>query len=158
MVSVEDVEFPLEDVQPIVQRAIGKTLNDKTFIANEMDVYIGSCVRQILSDLSDLQKPFKYAVSMILTQKVGAGLASSATMFWDVETDCHASVTWENEELQAVVAVYCICTEAFAEHRPSHKEVMELSLEGRDGYGESPSARRKRMLAGGVTPTSRLKL
>ena len=150
MVSVEDVDFPLEDIQPIVQRAIKKALIGKSFIAEEMDGYSSDCINAIVADLRDMQKPFKYAVSMILSQKVGAELASSATMFWDVETDCHTSVTWENEQLQAVVAVYCICTEPYAEHRPSHKEVLDLSLEGRDGYGESPEARRRRIMAGGV--------
>ena len=128
-ITIEDKELNFEeDVHKVVSRSITETLKTASFERAAMDRQMSKCVDMILSDLSDLQKPFKFAVTIILSQKVGAGLASSACMFWDPETDGHCKIVWSNDELQAVVTVFGICTEPHAEHRQSQREVVEGAL------------------------------
>ena len=45
-----------------------------------------------MKDLAKLGKPFKYAVTAIITQNNGAGLQSAATAYWESKTDGLISV------------------------------------------------------------------
>ena len=59
------------------QRKTTLTLND------ELRQLVNNCVK----GLHHLNKPFKYAVSAIVVQNVGAGCATSAGFYWDTEKD-----------------------------------------------------------------------
>lgn len=64
-------------------------------------------VDNCLRELQSLNKPFKYMITCIIMQKNGAGLNTSATMFWDPDTDnyCQVKADGLTHMLMAVAAV-----------------------------------------------------
>ena len=59
-----------------------------------------------LKGLQSLNRPYKYAITVILMQKNGAGLVSAASTYWDTSTDGLCKVMWENAYMHCVVTVY----------------------------------------------------
>ena len=53
-----------------------------------------------------MNRPYKYAITVIVMQKNGAGLVSAASTYWDASKDGLCKVTWENGTMHCVVTVY----------------------------------------------------
>jgi Tctex-1 family len=68
-------------------------LHGRTPALAQVTDWTNHIVDNCLRELQSLNKPFKYIITCIIMQKNGAGLNSSATMFWDPEKDnyCQAS-------------------------------------------------------------------
>ncbi len=45
-----------------------------------------------LKELKALEKPYKYVISCIIMQKNGAGIATAASMTWDLDKDQYCQV------------------------------------------------------------------
>ena len=78
---------------------------------------VDSCqvVENCIKGLQVLNKPFKYAVTCILMQKVGAGMVTTATFYWDTMKDGYCKIPWENDTLHAIVTVYAMGIEPYEE-------------------------------------------
>lgn len=70
-----------------------------------MHAIIDACLR----DFVQLNRPYKYLLTCVLTQKSGgAGLHSVATSYWDGTADFTCGVPWENEDMHCLVTVHAI--------------------------------------------------
>lgn len=99
-------EFSVEDVEGIVRKAIVTTLNEHTYNAKKVNEWTNGIVTSCLKDLQALSRPFKYIITCIIMQKNGAGLNTSASMFWDSTKDGYCKVPWQNSTIHCIVAVY----------------------------------------------------
>ena len=68
--------------------------------------WTNTVVDACLKGLQTLNRPFKYVVTGVLTQKNGAGLNTAATTFWDANKDGYCKVFWENETMNCIITVY----------------------------------------------------
>jgi dynein light chain Tctex-type 1 len=59
-----------------------------------------------LKGLQSLNRPYKYAITVIIMQKNGAGLVSATSTYWDRSKDGLCKVVWENSTMHCVVTVY----------------------------------------------------
>jgi dynein light chain Tctex-type 1 len=56
--------------------------------------------------LQALARPFKYVITCVIMQKTGAGLNTTASMFWDTAKDGHCKVPWQNATMNCLVTIY----------------------------------------------------
>jgi dynein light chain Tctex-type 1 len=74
--------FSSDDCEVVIKSAIGSVLNDSThFKMNKVDDWCNSIIS---AGLQSLNRPYKYAITVILMQKNGAGLVSAASTNFDV--------------------------------------------------------------------------
>lgn len=102
----ESAEFSVEDVEGIVRTAIVTTLNQHQYNSKKVNEWTNSIVQNCLKELQALARPFKYIITCIIMQKTGAGLNSTASMFWDASKDGHCKVPWQNSTMHCVVTIY----------------------------------------------------
>ena len=65
-----------------------------------------SIISAALKGLQSLNRPYKYAISVIIMQKNGAGLVSAASTYWDTSKDGLCKVAWENGAMHCIVTVF----------------------------------------------------
>jgi dynein light chain Tctex-type 1 len=70
--------------------------------------------------LQSLNRPYKYAITVIVMQKNGAGLVSAASTYWDTRKDGLCKVVWENGTMHCVVTVYGTCVNINPEDAERH--------------------------------------
>ncbi|KAL0245289.1 hypothetical protein GEMRC1_009368 [Eukaryota sp. GEM-RC1] len=104
--SSEETAFVQDEVKSIVQESCESILSKATYSADKVPQYTNELIESILKRLTALQKPFKYIVSCIFTQKTGAGFHTASSAFWDSTTDGSAIVQYENNHLRVVVTVF----------------------------------------------------
>lgn len=63
------------------------TLSENMYNPKKVDDWTNQVTDNCLQGLQKLQKHFKYVVTCIIMQKNGAGLHTSAGMFWDTKKD-----------------------------------------------------------------------
>ncbi|TRY87873.1 hypothetical protein DNTS_006224, partial [Danionella cerebrum] len=79
--------FVVDEVSGIVKETLEVVIGRSQFEQKRVAQWTSSVVEQSLSQLSKLNKPFKYIVTCIIMQKNGAGLQSASSCFWDNTTD-----------------------------------------------------------------------
>lgn len=105
--NVEDPdEFVSEQVQEIATNAANLTLGTATYKSEKVSSWVSQICDVTLKDLCKLNKPFKYTVSCILSQKTGAAMYSATACFWDIRTDGLCSVQVSNETIECLVTIF----------------------------------------------------
>jgi dynein light chain Tctex-type 1 len=102
-------EFIVEDVETTIKDAIGMVLSDTVYTSNKVPEWSNSILSNTLKGLQSLNRPFKFAITVIIMQKNGAGLVTTASTFWDGEKDGLCKVAWENTTTIAIVTCYGLC-------------------------------------------------
>jgi dynein light chain Tctex-type 1 len=107
MSNTNDVEsFKHGDVEAVVKNAIGSTLGDAMYDHNRVNDWSNNIITSALKGLQALNHPYKYVITIIMLQKNGAGLVTSASMHWDVKRDGFCKVTWENATLHCIATIF----------------------------------------------------
>ena len=99
-------EFVAEDVETVIKNAVGVVLKGAAYNPGKVDDWSNSIMAAVLKGLQSLNRPYKYCISVIIMQKNGAGLVSSASTYWDAVKDGLCKVTWENGSMHCVVTVF----------------------------------------------------
>jgi len=99
-------DFRQEDIETVMKNAIASTLGDVMYDHHKVNDWSNNIINSALKGLQSLNRPFKYVITVIIMQKNGAGLVSSASMFWDVKRDGFGKVTWENSTLHCIATIY----------------------------------------------------
>lgn len=102
-------EFLVDDVESVIKSAIGMVLKDTAYTSSKVSEWSNSILSNALKGLQSLNRPFKYALSVIFMQKNGAGLVSTASTYWDGDKDGLCKVIWENTTTVVVVTCYGLC-------------------------------------------------
>mmetsp|Transcript_24909 Transcript_24909/g.52155 ORF Transcript_24909/g.52155 Transcript_24909/m.52155 type:complete len:132 (-) Transcript_24909:210-605(-) len=108
MTDIQEVleEFSVEDTETVIKSAIGSVLTDADYKPAKINDWSNSIISAALNGLQSLNRPYKYAITVILMQKNGAGLVSAASTYWDASRDGLCKVMWENGTMHCVVTVY----------------------------------------------------
>jgi dynein light chain Tctex-type 1 len=97
-------QFSSEDVEVIIKSAVGSVLTESSHFCSQS---LGAgIISAALKGLQSLNRPYKYAITVILMQKNGAGLVSAASTFWDASKDGLCKVMWENGTTHCIVTIY----------------------------------------------------
>lgn len=88
-----------------IRDSISSTIHDQAFNAAKVDAWTNSIIEGVLGRLVALSKPFKFVVTVMISQKAGAGMHCAAAARWNPSTDGRTSVVWENATVHALVTV-----------------------------------------------------
>lgn len=102
--------FVADDISTVVSSAIGSVLGNASFISDKTKDWSNSIIQSSLKGLQSLNRPYKYCLISTIMQKNGAGLVSAASVYWDPSKDGVCKVSWENETMHCVVAVFGVST------------------------------------------------
>lgn len=83
----QDQDFLVEDVEAIIKASLQATLSSVAYDQEKVNLWTTQVVDSTLKGLQSLEKQFKYVVTVIIMQKTGAGLHTSAGAFWDTRRD-----------------------------------------------------------------------
>ena len=111
--SSEESAFVVEEVERIVVQAAESSLKDEVYAEERCERWISAIAERVIADLTALRKPFKYACTVAIVQKNGAGTHSANSCHWDTVTDGVVTVKWpgdkhkdQNKTLSALVTVF----------------------------------------------------
>ena len=96
----------VDEIEPIIKQAIDATLRDAVYKASKVTEWSNQVMSHIFKKTDAIGKPYKYLVSVIITQKNGAGMFTSNTMYCDTKVDAFVKVPWENQTMHCIVTVY----------------------------------------------------
>ena len=100
-------EFNSDDIEVVIKSAIGSVLNESIqFKAKKVNDWCNSIISAALKGLQSLNRPYKYAITVIIMQKNGAGLVSAASTYWDSGKDGLCKIVWENQTTHCIVTVF----------------------------------------------------
>ncbi|XP_053615480.1 dynein light chain Tctex-type 1-like [Plodia interpunctella] len=102
----EDLVFNVEDIQKIIRDNIELCLGGNTYSHSRTPQWIAIITDKTMSRIHKLNKPFKYILRIIITQKNGTGLHTAAAYYWDIATDATCTVRWENKFMYCIVSVW----------------------------------------------------
>mmetsp|Transcript_30196 Transcript_30196/g.28847 ORF Transcript_30196/g.28847 Transcript_30196/m.28847 type:complete len:112 (+) Transcript_30196:59-394(+) len=103
----DQFEFPplIKSAQTISLDVLTSVLKGNTYSAGKTAQWIDTIGNNLLIKLKDDVSPnFKYIISSIIVQKLGAGLHFESAALWDATTDGSVTAKFENETMT------CICT------------------------------------------------
>jgi dynein light chain Tctex-type 1 len=88
-------------------RSNTKKLSPISFsLSAKINDWSNSIITAALKGLQSLNRPYKYAITVIIMQKTGAGLVSAASTYWDIKKDGLCKVSWENATMLCVATAY----------------------------------------------------
>jgi dynein light chain Tctex-type 1 len=88
-------------------RSNAKKLSPISFsLSAKINDWSNSIITAALKGLQSLNRPYKYAITVIIMQKTGAGLVSAASTYWDIKKDGLCKVSWENATMLCVATAY----------------------------------------------------
>ncbi len=99
-------EFIVEDIEGVVRNAIHSTLNEVNYNSKKVNEWTNNIVTGCLKELQALGRPFKYIITCVIMQKVGAGLNTSTSMFGEASKDGYCKIPWQNSTMHCIVTVY----------------------------------------------------
>ncbi|XP_014783472.1 dynein light chain Tctex-type 1 [Octopus bimaculoides] len=102
----EENTFVVDDVTNIIKESVENVIGSNAYQHNKINQWTSNVVEQCLSQLTKLNKPFKYIVTCVIMQKNGAGLHTASSCFWDNTTDGSCTVKWENKTMYVIVSVF----------------------------------------------------
>jgi len=106
-----------KEVETIIRKSVLKTFDNTTFDSKKMDRLSNDVVNECVKGLHQLHKPYKYVVNAVVTQKVGAGLTSACSSFWDTKTDGHFKVSWANDHYEVLITTFAAAIEPSKQER-----------------------------------------
>ncbi len=95
----------IETAKSITNDVVANFLSSKQYNHNKTAEWIDSIGSNVVAQLRELSPNFKYIVSVILTQKVGAALHVDMQSFWDTNTDGAFSTKFEGNDMVAICTV-----------------------------------------------------
>jgi len=100
-------EFPpiQDSARNIAQEIITQVLESKKYAPGKVPEWIDSITSRCIERLKELSPNFKYVVSAIIVQKVGAGIHYDCVTHWDMKTDGSVTTRFENDTLLCFCAV-----------------------------------------------------
>ena len=106
----DDMDFNSEQVQKIAQQAVELVVGSDNIVyqKDKVNQWCQQIIETCIKDLAKLQKPFKYAVTCIITQNNGSGLQTAATAYWETKKDGLISVQLGSATFYCIVTIFAM--------------------------------------------------
>uniref|UniRef100_A0A7S2GI66 Dynein light chain Tctex-type 1 n=1 Tax=Octactis speculum TaxID=3111310 RepID=A0A7S2GI66_9STRA len=92
----------------IGEHAAATVLHNSVYQAAKVAKWSDEISKITIQELQRLSRNFKYVVSCLIVQRLGAGLNCSASAYWDDASDAVANITWkdDDETLICIISVF----------------------------------------------------
>jgi len=97
-----------EDVTGKADEILKSVLESSKYSMGKTSEWIDKINSEMISHLRDISPNFKYIVSTVVLQKIGAGFHSEVTSYWDPSTDGVVLSKFENESLICLSTIICV--------------------------------------------------
>jgi dynein light chain Tctex-type 1 len=95
------------EIQSLAKTAVGTSLADKSYKADEVKGWCEEIIRSILRELVNEQfQPFKYMANCLVLSKRSNGVHTVTMSLWDPQNDGSVTEQWSNESMQCIVTVW----------------------------------------------------
>mmetsp|Transcript_38799 Transcript_38799/g.95480 ORF Transcript_38799/g.95480 Transcript_38799/m.95480 type:complete len:113 (+) Transcript_38799:188-526(+) len=101
-----DRTFNTEEVHQVVKESVDSCLGSATFQHSKVALWQATIVENALKRLANLNKPFKYVVTCMISQNTGGATHTAHTCFWDAETDGFTKYRFESATMVCLTTVY----------------------------------------------------
>lgn len=104
----DQFEFPplTKAAQQIATDVMNHVLEGRTYAAGRTQEWIDQICGQTLAQLKESVSPnFKYVVSALIVQRLGAGLHYDSSALWDTTTDGSVTTKFENDTIVCLTTV-----------------------------------------------------
>lgn len=115
--NADDNTFGDKELEKVITDSIDQFLLGKVYNEKMVPKWINEICEDVIKKLTDLQKPFKYAVNCVIMQRNGAGCVASHSCYWDASGADHIETySWPKEKtskteqnkatIQCIVSIY----------------------------------------------------
>ena len=101
-------ELDVEDLEAIAKQSLSAVLADLKEWDDKANSTTSAIIDHALKSLAQLNRPYKYVVTVVLQQRNGAGMHAAASARWDSKKDLTVKVPWESSCCQALVTVFAV--------------------------------------------------
>lgn len=90
----EDNTFPLEEIELAAQETADEVLKEVSWDEVLVPQWINTICEKTVKRLVQLNRPYKFVVTCVIQQKIGATIHSSMSNFWENTTDGSVTVIY----------------------------------------------------------------
>ena len=83
----EDNSFPQDDIERVTAEVAEEILKEVMWDETMVPQWINTVCEMITKQLVALNRPYKFVVTCVMQQKIGATIHSSMSCFWESTTD-----------------------------------------------------------------------
>jgi len=94
-----DERFSDAELTKLTQGVLDEQIGERAYDAKEAPNWLQKIVQEVLSRILERQPRFKVLVHGVLLQRVGAGLHTMSTCFWDPQEDRSVAIRWDNDTM-----------------------------------------------------------
>mmetsp|Transcript_13548 Transcript_13548/g.31193 ORF Transcript_13548/g.31193 Transcript_13548/m.31193 type:complete len:111 (-) Transcript_13548:168-500(-) len=107
--DVEDESaFVQDEVKAMVKETIDLVLHETSYNHTKVGQWTNDIVEECLKRLIGLNKPFKYIVTCVIMQRIGAGLHTATANYWDSANDGCVVCKHDTKAMYVIVTVFGI--------------------------------------------------
>jgi dynein light chain Tctex-type 1 len=92
------------------RQSIEAHLLDTPFDDRRVGTWVNAICEDVVAGLAELAKPFKFVVSCVIMQNIGAGMHSAHASYCDGINDGVVTVKWPTDKNKDQTALYCVVT------------------------------------------------
>ena len=83
----DDNQFPSDDIEAKIQEVTDEVLKDTMWDEKLVPTWINTISEKLMALLVELQKPYKYMITVVMQQRTGATISSTYSCFFENTTD-----------------------------------------------------------------------
>jgi dynein light chain Tctex-type 1 len=101
-------QFSREAATELIRNVIETTLNEESYRASEVKVWMNSISQNCLEALRSHSNQHKFLLNITICQWKNYGLHSTTSAYWNSETDQSIMVKWNNKTIMVVVTLFAL--------------------------------------------------
>ena len=83
----DDNQFPNDDIETKIQEVVDEVLKDTMWDEKLVPIWINTISEKLMKQLTDMQKPYKYMITVVMQQRTGAMISSTYSCYFENTTD-----------------------------------------------------------------------
>lgn len=92
VIGRDDSSFDIDAVSRIIRETVERIIGNQPYDPHKINRWTADAVDQILTELTTLDKSFKYIVQAVILEKVGGGFHTASSCYWNNTTDGSCTV------------------------------------------------------------------
>lgn len=103
-----DASLDADELDGVCRGALSSVLSDAQWDSDKANTLTTQIIEHVLKALATLARPYKFAVTVVLQQRNGAGTHFASSSRWDSRRDSSVAVPFESQTIQAMVTVFAV--------------------------------------------------
>jgi hypothetical protein len=107
---VDTIQFSAvkDELNKLCEQVVSKHLEGKSYNQKEAQTWTNTITDEIIKNLHNQQKGFKFICNGTIFQKGDASLHFSSTCLWNPNSDGSITFKWENDQMHCFICLFGI--------------------------------------------------